>query len=104
MITRCSRPANSPSAVSCSCPRRPRVWAHRRTWLAYITVDDVDAAVQQATKLGARVLAPAMDIPKIGRFAVLADPQGAVFAPFKGEGDSPSTGARAPGYAWHELG
>jgi uncharacterized protein len=52
-------------------------------WLSYIAVDDVDAAVKRAARLRGIVLAPAMDIPKIGRFAVLKDPTGAVFAVFK---------------------
>ena len=53
-------------------------------WLAYFWVDDVDAAAQKANAGGARTLVPPMDIPKVGRFAVLSDPQGAVFALFKG--------------------
>lgn len=48
-------------------------------WLAYFSVADTDATVAKATALGGKVLAPAMDIDA-GRFAVLADPQGAVFA------------------------
>jgi predicted enzyme related to lactoylglutathione lyase len=47
-------------------------------WLVYFGVDDVDAAVGRASDLGAAVLAPAMDFPG-GRFAVVADPQGAPF-------------------------
>src|SRR3982751_260873 len=48
------------------------------SWLAYITVTDVDAAVKQGASLGGRTLMPGTDIPSVGRFAVLADPQGAV--------------------------
>jgi predicted enzyme related to lactoylglutathione lyase len=47
-------------------------------WLAYFAVADTDAIVARATELGGRTLAPPMDIP-IGRFAVVADPRGAVF-------------------------
>ena len=47
-------------------------------WLVYFAVADTDATVGRASELGGRALAPAMDIP-IGRFAVLADPRGAVF-------------------------
>jgi predicted enzyme related to lactoylglutathione lyase len=49
-------------------------------WLSYIAVADCDASVARATKLGAKTLAPAMDIPNVGRFAVFMDPQQAVFA------------------------
>jgi uncharacterized protein len=49
-------------------------------WGVYVTVTDVDATVAQALALGGKVCAPAMDIPGVGRMAVLADPQGAVFS------------------------
>ena len=51
-------------------------------WLVYFMVDDVDAAVAKASGLGAKPIVPGMDIPTMGRFSVLADPQGAVFAIF----------------------
>lgn len=52
-------------------------------WLVYFAVDDCDAKVQKATELGANVLKAADDIPGIGRFAILTDPQGAAFAIIK---------------------
>ena len=52
-------------------------------WGVYFGVDDVDAAVEKAKSLGGNVLVPPQDIPEIGRFAVLQDPQTAVFAIFK---------------------
>ncbi len=58
----------------------PEVPAH---WLPYFAVDDCDAMVQKATSGGATVYVPPMDIPNVGRFAVVADPQGAVFAVIK---------------------
>ena len=53
-------------------------------WLPYIAVDDVDASCEKATSLGATVFKQPDDIPNIGRFAVLGDPQGAPFALFAG--------------------
>ena len=53
-------------------------------WLPYIAVDDVDAMCAKAEGLGATVYKEPDDIPNIGRFAVLGDPQGASFALFKG--------------------
>jgi predicted enzyme related to lactoylglutathione lyase len=50
-------------------------------WLVYFTVDDADAVVSKASEIGGNTLAPPMDIPP-GRFAVLADPDGAAFAVF----------------------
>lgn len=49
-------------------------------WLVYISVADVDATTNRAVELGAKVCAPPMDIPGVGRFAALMDPQGAGFA------------------------
>lgn len=53
-------------------------------WLPYFGVDDVDAACRAAEEHGGSRLADPMDVP-VGRIAVLADPQGAVFAVFAGE-------------------
>lgn len=52
-------------------------------WLAYFQVDDVDASADKAAAMGARVYLAPKTIEGAGRFAVLADPQGAVFAIFK---------------------
>jgi hypothetical protein len=49
-------------------------------WGAYVTVEDADATVAKAEALGARVAVPPRDIPKVGRFAVIQDPQGATLA------------------------
>lgn len=46
-------------------------------WGAYITVDNVDESVKRVISLGGKVLMGPQDIPKVGRFAVIADPQGA---------------------------
>ncbi len=52
-------------------------------WLTYFAVEDCDAKVAKATELGANVMKPAEDIPGVGRFAILMDPQGAAFALLK---------------------
>ncbi len=46
-------------------------------WGVYVTVDDVDATARQVATLGGKLLRPPEDIPDIGRFCVLQDPQGA---------------------------
>jgi uncharacterized protein len=72
-------------------------------WLGYVAVPDVDATVKQAQSLGAGVIVPGTDIPNVGRFAILSDPQGAVFAIFAGGGPS-NDGEPAVGeFSWHEL-
>ncbi|OPX24200.1 MAG: glyoxalase [Planctomycetales bacterium 4484_123] len=49
-------------------------------WGVFVTVDDVDATVTKAQELGAQVARAPTDVPGVGRFAVLRDPQGAIFA------------------------
>ena len=50
------------------------------SWGPYVTVDDVDATAAQAEKLGGKIRVPPTDIPSVGRFTVIADPQGAVIS------------------------
>ncbi|PIW56104.1 MAG: VOC family protein [Sphingomonadales bacterium CG12_big_fil_rev_8_21_14_0_65_65_10] len=45
-------------------------------WAGYVAVDDVDKAAEQATAKGASVLMAPSDIPDVGRFAMIMDPQG----------------------------
>lgn len=52
-------------------------------WLVYFAVDDCDAKTQKANDLGAKTMKPPDDIPGIGRFSILIDPQGAAFALIK---------------------
>ena len=46
-------------------------------WLAYLTVDDVDARVAKATAAGATVMREPFDVPNVGRIAILQQPDGA---------------------------
>ncbi|MFI0395607.1 VOC family protein [Paracoccus jiaweipingae] len=48
-------------------------------WLVYVAVDDTDIAAGSTAASGGQVLTAPTDVPGTGRFAVLADPQGAVF-------------------------
>lgn len=52
-------------------------------WMPYFAVDDCDAKAGQAKSLGANLIVPPQDIPNVGRFATIADPQGAVFSIIK---------------------
>jgi predicted enzyme related to lactoylglutathione lyase len=49
-------------------------------WGCYITVDNADESAAEAQALGAKVIVAPTDVPGVGRFAVLQDPQGAVFS------------------------
>jgi predicted enzyme related to lactoylglutathione lyase len=74
-------------------------------WLGYIGVDDVDASAEKLVKLGGTVHRQPDDIPGVGRFAVVADPHGAVFALFStSNGEMPDIKQMDPGsIGWHEL-
>jgi len=72
-------------------------------WLTYVGTPSVDATVAQAQGLGARVCKAATDIPNVGRFAVLADPQGATFAVFTPSGPPPGPAPATGSFSWHEL-
>ena len=49
-------------------------------WMAYVTVDDVDAVARKVGELGGRVLVPPTNIPDVGRFCTFQDPHGAVIS------------------------
>jgi predicted enzyme related to lactoylglutathione lyase len=49
-------------------------------WLIYIAVADIEGTMETTKRLGGKAITDAMDVPGVGRFAVLQDPQGAVFA------------------------
>ena len=52
-------------------------------WLIYFMVDDCDATTERADELGGKTIVTPTDIPNTGRFSVIQDPQGAVFAVIK---------------------
>jgi uncharacterized protein len=75
-------------------------------WLGYVAVDDVDAAVARLRQLGGAVHIPPADIPGVGRFAMIADPQTATLALIKGQDPAPPIEGELekPGrVGWHEL-
>lgn len=49
-------------------------------WGVYVTVDDVDATAKMAEELGAKICLSPQDIPQVGRFCMLQDPQGAMLS------------------------
>ena len=56
------------------------------TWGIYITVDNIEDTVKKAKKSGGTILVEPKDIPQIGKFAIIQDPQGAWFAPIEYKG------------------
>jgi hypothetical protein len=73
-------------------------------WLFYVGAPDVDATVRAATARGGRVLTGPVELTGVGKFAVLSDPQGAVFAVLQSAApprpDAPPVSGE---FSWHEL-
>ena len=87
-------------------PEEAKAQGARPSWFGYITSPDVDADVAAIVGAGGQLYRPPETLPNIGRFAVVADPQGAAFALWHD-----LTGVKAPDPApmtvgqvgWHEL-
>ena len=85
-------------------PEEAKAMGAPPNWLTYIGVPDVDETASHAEELGGEILKQPEDIPDVGRFAVLRDPQEAVFAIFRPsmEGEPKDTPEMRE-FSWHEL-
>lgn len=75
-------------------------------WIGYVAVDDVDARAAEFAARGGAVHRPPQDIPGVGRFAIVSDPQGATMALITEPEDATAARLRfmQPGFgSWHEL-
>jgi predicted enzyme related to lactoylglutathione lyase len=85
-------------------PKDAAAQGMRPSWVSYISVDDVDGAASKVQSLGGKIYAAPADIPNVGRFAVVADPQGAMFNLFKPTQPGERVVSSEPGHiGWHEL-
>ena len=85
-------------------PQQARQMGSPSTWVPYVEVTDVDDTVRKATALGGRTYVSPNDIPNMGRFAILADLQGATFAVYQGSaGLSPDPEPGMGEFSWHEM-
>ncbi len=78
----------------------------RPSWLGYINVDNLEASLAGITKAGGHVHMPPTEVPGVGRFAMVDDPQGALFYVMTpiGEGKSTSFSPGTSGHGgWNEL-
>jgi uncharacterized protein len=74
------------------------------TWMAHVQVADVDATAAKAESLGGKIWKSPTDIPTVGRFAVLGDPQGAALAIFKpNQAMTAHDTSKAQEICWNEL-
>lgn len=73
-------------------------------WLSYVSVDSVDASVDNVETLGGTVMQAPLDVPEAGRMAVVRDPGGALFALWEARGISGAELTGAPGTpCWSQL-
>jgi predicted enzyme related to lactoylglutathione lyase len=73
-------------------------------WMAHVKVQDTDATCTQVKKLGGKVVHEPSDIPTVGRFAIIQDPQGAMISIFKPSGDMKLHDMSKQGeFCWNEL-
>jgi predicted enzyme related to lactoylglutathione lyase len=70
-------------------PDEARSMGAKPGWMGYVWVEDVDQALPKLTAGGGEVYRAPADIPNIGRFAVVADPDGAAFMLFRDAGGNP---------------
>jgi predicted enzyme related to lactoylglutathione lyase len=86
-------------------PADAREAGARPGWVGYVGTDDADASTRKLREAGGMVHREPADIPDIGRFSVVADPQGAMFMLFQPMGgDNSPAPAMTPGHiGWHEL-
>jgi uncharacterized protein len=69
-------------------------------WLGNVLVEDADEAARRAEAAGGKILFGPESMPDVGRFAVIADPQGAVVSAYAPEGEGePGQGV----FVWDEL-
>lgn len=86
-------------------PEDARKMGMQPAWLGYIHTTDVDSSTKALKDAGGTVHRPPQDIPGVGRFSVVADPQGAIFMFLQPNApDQPPAPAGTPGHVgWHEL-
>ena len=76
-------------------------------WVAYVATDDIDAACMRATTGGGKIAVPPQEIPNVGKFAMIVDPQGAVIAPYQSAtgdlGPKPEGHSPVGQFIWEEM-
>jgi predicted enzyme related to lactoylglutathione lyase len=85
-------------------PERARARGAGGQWIAYLGAPDLDEMHAEALRLGARSYAAPVEVPTVGRTAVVADPQGATVAFHTPATPTPAAlDVGAGEFAWHEL-
>jgi uncharacterized protein len=87
-------------------PVEARKTGARPTWLGYVGVEDVDAAVDRIKRLGGAVCIPPTNVLDISRFSIVTDPQMAMLAVIqwlKPSQQPLAAPAERRRVGWHEL-
>ena len=87
-------------------PEEARAMGEPSQWRAHVGVADVDGVCRRVEELRGRVVRQPQNIPQVGRFAVIDDPQGAVlaiFSPGEDSGPGPQSPPSPGRFSWHEL-
>lgn len=85
-------------------PEQARAGGAPPSWTAYISTPDVDGTIARGKTLNGSVLVEPVDLPDVGRFAILSDPQGAMFAVYTPSAEPHPEADPAVGQvSWHEL-
>jgi predicted enzyme related to lactoylglutathione lyase len=96
--------AEGPLAGVSVLPEEAKQMGTRPHWVSHVQVANVDATVAEATKLGGRLYFGPADIPDIGRFAAIGDPDGAPIHVFTPTRAMDTRDRRRHGaFVWHEL-
>jgi predicted enzyme related to lactoylglutathione lyase len=96
--------AQGPLGGVVTLPERARAMGAVPHWMAHVEVADAAAAVAKVRALGGTVLVDPVDIPTVGRFAVIADPFGASLSAFEPAGEMRGHDRTRPGeFTWSEL-
>jgi predicted enzyme related to lactoylglutathione lyase len=72
-------------------------------WMSYVSVSDVDACADRAKNAGGKIHRAPTDIPTVGRFAIIGDPNGATTAAFKSVNGDPKQVMAAGEFCWESL-
>jgi uncharacterized protein len=76
----------------------------RPHWMGHVEVDDLDASVAKVKSLGGAVQLPPTEIPAVGRFSIVADPQGATLSLFQPrQSETPHDRSVEGEFNWSEL-
>ena len=61
------------------------VWGAPSMWMAYVNVDDIQAATKKAKSLGANEMKDVTEVPDMGWFSIITDPTGAMLGLWQGK-------------------